>query len=284
MKIWLCCITQNAKQDIDEMTKDIMPYIDGLVFVDHFSTDGTRELLEERKKEGEIISLPWMANHGWSMQGFLNSDKIQPGDYFIVLDSSERLASNFAPMLPEFIKLLNIRNINAVYHYSKLVIAKYTTNLLFSSTPHWGIQYVQAPVIRLEDSFPDPQTCIFSTRNLKRPKDHFINHFVKYYLYKISNHLLLGREDKYGEFLVHEEVRNKFRLHCLNKLQINPLNPDTLLNYFQSLKLRGMELGYETKWFINYERILNDFYCYRVFGHSLDDILERHKKGELFHV
>lgn len=278
-KIWLCGITQNSKSNIDDMTREITPYIDGLIFVDSGSTDGTRELLEYRKGDGEIISLPWMANHGWSMQAFLNSDKMQPGDYFIVLDSSERLNIKFAQNLREFIKLLNIRNINGVYHYSKFVIGKYFPHLTFINSPHWSLIGVQPNLIRLEDSFPNPKDCIYSVRNETRPKDHFIDHFVKYYLNKISNHLLLGRENNEAEFRVHEEVRNKFRLYCLRELNINPLNVNSLLEYFQK-----NELVYQTKWFINFERILNDFYCYRILNHSLDDILNRHKEGKLFNV
>ncbi len=276
-KIWLIGITQNAKQDIDEMTKDIMPYINGLVFVDSFSNDGTKELLEERKKEGEIISLPWMNNHGFSMQACLNSEKIQPNDYCILLDTSERLSLSFAQNLKEFIKLLAIRNINTVYHYSKVVIFKYNTNLLFIGTPHWGLHGVQDHKIRLEDTFPNTKDCVYSVRNDRRPKSHFVNHFLKYYLYKISNHLLLGRENNHQEFQIHEEIRIKFRLYCINELNINPLNLKNLIDYWKT-----NELNYQMKWFIEYERILNDAYCFNVLSHSVDDILERHKTNELW--
>ena len=54
-KIYLCGITQNKKDKIDELTKYIWDDFDGLIFVDGGSTDGTKELLESRKKEGKII-------------------------------------------------------------------------------------------------------------------------------------------------------------------------------------------------------------------------------------
>jgi hypothetical protein len=269
-KIWLCGITQNSRANINEMTRDIMPFIDGLIFIDSQSNDGTKELLEERKGSGEIISLPWMGNHSWSMQAFLNSDKMQPGDYFIVLDSSERLNVDFASNLRNLVKELEIRNIGAVYHYSKLVIARYNSNVFFHQSPHWGASGLAGHAARLEDSYPNAKDCIFSTRNDNRRKDHFIKHFVKYYLNKISNHLLLGRESQLEEFRSHEEIRNKFRLYCLNDLHINPLSADSLSDF---LKFNG--LNYELKWFLNFEPILNSFYTYYILGHSVEDIQKR---------
>ena len=39
-RLWLCGITQNRKDNIDEMTKDVAQYFDGLIFVDGSSDDG----------------------------------------------------------------------------------------------------------------------------------------------------------------------------------------------------------------------------------------------------
>lgn len=278
-KIWLCGITQNSKSGIDDMTRDITGYIDGLIFVDHQSSDGTYESLESRKGDGEIISLPWMDNHSWSMNGFLNSKKLQPGDYFIVLDSSERLNIEFAKNLRSLVKEFEIRNINTVYHYSKLAIARYNSNMMFAASPHWGLHGVQNHAIRLEDTYPDPKTCIYSTRNDNRHADHFIKHFVKYYLYKSSNHLLLGRENNQQEYLSHEAIRNKFRLFCINELNIKELNTFSLLCY-----LKNNPLTYQLAYFINFEPILNDFYCYYVLGHSLEDVKKRRDNKEVFNI
>ena len=66
-KLWLCGITQNRRNDIDEMTKDIMGCFDGLIFVDAYSDDGTYELLESRKKEGTIIQRKWTNDHDTQM-------------------------------------------------------------------------------------------------------------------------------------------------------------------------------------------------------------------------
>ncbi len=279
-KIWLCGIVQNSQRDVNEMTKYLGDSVDGLIFVCSEPTnDGTLQTLLERKGKGEIISLPWMENHSWSMNGFLNSRLLQPNDWFIVLDASERLNLHFAFNLREMVKQLEIRNINAIYHYSKLVMARYNSSMFFTNSPHWGLQGVRQHFIRLEDSIPNPRDCIYSTRNNNRPADHSLNHFLKYYLNKVSNHLLLGREGKEQEFLVHEEVRNKFRLHCLDILKINPLNVENLTEYCKNNKL-----DYTTAWFFNYEEILNSWYCYRILNHPLQDIRDRQVKKELFKI
>ena len=67
-KIWLCGITQNSCLDIDEMTSDIHQYFDGLIFVDHQSEDGTKEILDARKGAGEIISLPFLNFLKWAIR------------------------------------------------------------------------------------------------------------------------------------------------------------------------------------------------------------------------
>jgi glycosyltransferase involved in cell wall biosynthesis len=59
MKVYLCGITQDKKEKIDELTKDVFNHFDGLIFVDGGSKDGTRELLEERKGQGTIIYRKW---------------------------------------------------------------------------------------------------------------------------------------------------------------------------------------------------------------------------------
>ena len=85
-KIWLCGITQNSFIDISEMTEGVSEHFDGLIFVDHQSSDGTTQILEERKGAGEIISLPFMNQHSWSMNAFLASNKIEEGDWFLIRD------------------------------------------------------------------------------------------------------------------------------------------------------------------------------------------------------
>lgn len=280
-KIFLLGITQDNYQNIDEMTKDIYQYFDGLIFVDHQSIDGTKDLLESRKGDGEIISLPFRNDHSWSMNACLLSDKLLDGDFFILRDSAERLDIDFCKNIKQFISQLEKQNINSVYQYSKLLIAKYYSDGVFFSSPHWGYSARQPGIeIDKQPGFEDPKTYAYSVRNETRPRHNFIDHFIRYYYtYKKSNHLLLGRENNILDFQAHEQVRQKFRNYCIRDLNIPP-NVDGLKKYI----IENKNLSYEFKWFVNFERILNDFYCYHALNHSLDEILERHKKNELFKI
>lgn len=57
-KIYLGLITQNDKKNIEELTS-IYEDLDGIFAVDHYSTDGTYEILSERKRGGDIVQLPF---------------------------------------------------------------------------------------------------------------------------------------------------------------------------------------------------------------------------------
>ena len=100
-KMWLCGITQNRKQDIDEMTENISQYFDGLIFVDGHSEDGTFELLNERKKDGYIPQRKWTNDHDFQMNEFLRQGPMQNGDWFVTLDSPDRLVEDWAKNLRE---------------------------------------------------------------------------------------------------------------------------------------------------------------------------------------
>lgn len=280
-KIWLCGITQNCRADIDALTKNTYKHFNGLVWVDHQSIDGTKELLEERKEEGEIISLPFLKNHGWSMQGCLNSDKILPGDFVCWRDSKERLNENWTLNLRDLCWNLMKQNINTVFSYGKLLLFRYYPEMYITNSPHWGMQNLRPYMVDMsqQPQFTDAKSYAWNARNETRSEDHWIFHFLVYlYQYKISNHLLLGREQNLEEFRVHEEVRQKFIIYCRRELEIGASASD-LIDYWKK-----NELTYEMKWFINFEKILNDAYTYFVLNHPIELLLERAKNKELYKI
>lgn len=279
-KVFLCGITQNSVDDIDKLTKDIYKYFDGLIWVDHQSTDGTKELLESRKSGGEIVNLPWMNNHGWSMQACLNSNKIVPGDFIFWRDTKERVSEEFAFNIKEFCWQLQKQNINSVFSYGKLLIFRYFPDMFVINSPHWFVSGLRDDKIEMsrQSAFLDPKSYAWNARNDSRPKSHWIEHFLRYYYnYKISNHLLLGREQKIEEYHAHEEIRQRFIVYCQRELGIGPSIND-LLEYWKNNILTD-----EMKRYIEYEKILNDAYCYYILKHSLEEILKRQDK-ELYKI
>lgn len=278
-KIFLCGITQNKKRAIDELTKDIYSFFDGLIWVDHQSTDGTKELLEERSGDGEIITLPFMDNHGWSMNAILNSKKILPDDFILFKDSDEMLNIDFCKGIRDFCDILSANNINTVFSYGKPFIFKFFSNIYISGHPHWGVVGARERFFEISThpAFKDPKTYSWNVRNERRSKDHWIDHFAKYYLAIRSNHLLLGNEKNLDEFYSRENVRCQFLHYWIRTLKQEP-TVKALKDYILT-----QELNYELKSFINYERCLNDFYRYHILKHDVEIILDdHHKKNPLF--
>ena len=84
MKVFVCGITQNQLDNITDLVKSSQDYVDGFIFVDGLSTDGTFEFLEANKKEGKIIQREWSNDHDLQMNLFLRSNVMKNGDWFFV--------------------------------------------------------------------------------------------------------------------------------------------------------------------------------------------------------
>lgn len=214
------------------------------------------------------------------MNGFLLNTKFRPGNWIILRDSCERLSPNFTKNIRGFIEQLEKNDVNTVYQYSKCLMFKKYEHQQFNHSPHWGLNSPRGKFLEIDKqiNFEDPKNYAYSIRNDIRPKHHFIDHFVRYYLYDSSNHLLLGRENKQQEFLLHEEIRYKFKKYCEDTLGVN-LTVNGLLEY-----VVNNDINYELKYYFNIEPILNDFYCFHKLGHSVEDILARKNKNQLFKI
>lgn len=282
-KIWLCGMVQNCREDVDELTRDVYQYFDGLVFVDHLSTDGSKELLEARKGEGEIISIPWTRNHGTSYQTILNSQKILPFDFVLWVDSLERVNIDFAKYFREFcFSQLMKQNINSVFLYSKILCFRYFSDLLWTPwTPHCVLQNPKPNFVELSQcqGWEDEGKSRLNVRPLKRPQHHFVDHFCKYILeYKISNQMLCGREDNVREFQVQEEIRQKFLVYW-NRTLGQALTVAAFKDY-----ILKNELPYELRWFVNYNQYLNQFCRYYKLGHTVEQIVSDNEKKQLYEI
>lgn len=272
MKIYLCGITQNDYQNIEELTS-IYNYFDGLIFVDGGSTDGTKELLESRKKDGSIIYRKWTNDHDYQMNEFLRQGSMQIGDWFFIRDSRERFNENWIKNIKNLINELEINNIQSVYNYGKGFGFKYYDDMFFFGTPHWGLNGARQNTIDLSNYFSEEKkehTWRLKDGEGNRSESNFIDHFAKYYyVYGRSNHMILGRENNIEEYQKAENNRQKFRLYC-NKLGLD-FNLNSLKTFLSDDKWK------EDKIFVsmfNSEEILKTFYRWHVLKHPLEEILK----------
>lgn len=279
-KIYIGLITSNGNTQYLNWYNGISNYIDGLAVVWHGKRDLGFDILNNNKGEGFIIEREFYGNHSHSMNDFFLNPKIRPGDWIILRDTLEQLHPAFLSDIRKLIGKLEENNINSVFQYSKLFIFKKTEHQLFMGSPHWGLQRPEPGYLEIDKQpgFEDPRNYAFSIRNDIREPDHFINHFVKYYLYDSSNHLLLGREGNNNEFQLHENIRLKLKKYCQENLKIE-LNVDSLLSF---IKTKGLD--FELKFYFNFEPILNSFYCYHILGHSVSEIQERLAKKANFKI
>lgn len=277
-KIFIGIITQNEKQNIEELTS-VVKYFDGLAAVDHFSTDGTYELLTSRMGLGFVEQIPYWGNNSHSMNHFLFHPKVEVGDWILLRDSNERINEEFARDIRTFVNMLSGNNVNSVYQYSKLLLFRRFSQQYFQSTPHWGFVGARPNMIQIEKTnwYQKDEDYCYSVRNVNRDKYHFVFAYLRYYLILDSNHGLLGIEknvpqgsDTYKTFALREQRRIAFRQELINNNY--SVTVDGVKSLMDQSRITGLP-----NWsisFFNEEKILND--CYRYYFLGLKDFDDNH--------
>ena len=267
-KLWLCGITQNRRDDIDEMTKDdIAQHFDGLIFVDAYSDDGTYELLESRKKEGTIIQRKWTNDHDTQMNEFLRQGPMRNGDWFVTLDSPDRLVKEWAEQLREEVVKLKEEKIGAISMATKVYLAQYFDHMFYFQTPHWGLNGIVNGIKSYTEE--EKKNCVTSVRFDDPVKSGLLNPVKYYYVYGRSNHCNLLYQQFGNQVLnKHESQRLQFRIYCQHELGLE-LTIDSLVEYMRD----------ESKWSeyfldsVELEVNLKDIYRYKVLNQSYEDIV-----------
>lgn len=272
MKVYLCGITQNQKKNIDDLTRDCYKAFDGLIYVDGGSTDGTKELLEERKGCGQVIYRRWTNDHDFQMNEFLRQGPLEIGDWFVLRDSRERFNPEWVAGIKELIQKAKQSNIKSIYNYGKGFAFEYYDDMFFHGSPHWGLVGARSQAVdlsqffdenkkehtwRLRDGEDDPE----------RDNSYYIDHFFKYYyVYGRSNHLLLGRENDQQGFQRAEDNRKQFRMYC-HSIGLE-FTTEAFIKYATSTG------KYDSKFteFINSEDILKDFYRKKILNEPINSI------------
>ena len=277
-RIFLIGMTQNQVDNIRALTDPIYQEIDGLCFVDHGSTDGTRELLEERKGAGKIIERPWLMSHDFSLNHVLLEGGFKDGDYLILRDSVERFNPEWAKKIRNFIDTLDFAGVRTLYNYGKIFAFKYNDSLFFNGSPHFGVEGVQHKMVDLKDYHnEDLHEWTWRIRDGEeggRPIDNKIDHEARYYFqYGRSNHLLLGREDCIEEYqrleLIRKHVRDQAKLLGF-KTDIDGLKD--FMRWMTDEEREDQTRLNGLNW-INSCSILKNFYRIHLLNHSWDDII-----------
>jgi len=278
-KVYLGIITQNDEQNLIELCQPLK-HISGIFGVVHQpSNDKSYEVLEANKGSGDIIKLPYLQRHDWSMNGFLFNPKFMRGSWCLLADSLERYSEQFLSQIRSFICQLEQNNIEYVYQYSKLMLFKKKDEHFFFGSPHWGLANREGNSIRIEQYIPDDKQVRWSVRNEKRAKDEYISHFMVYWFHAgFSNHLLLGNEDNLNKYRILENIRREFLTFCSQELKI-----DLTVEAFKNYILKN-GLNYDLKFYINEVEILNSWYCYEILGHKFEDIDLRRTNKQFFKI
>lgn len=261
-KPYLCGITSSGnKQLLEEMVEPIKHLVRGLVFTFHYPKDDGADYLEANKGDGEIIYAKWCQRHGYSQNHFLYQGPMQDGDYFILLDSAERISAEFLTnKYPQIQSQMQERNIAMVANYGKGFIFRYNEQLEFRNSPHWNSINLDGSTANLEL----PLTDFWNVRAQYRDKFQWVGHYVKYMLYPAgSNHALLGLE-KNGNpqelFPKREKLRLEFRKYLKNELGVE-LTVGAFKRYLRENDGRYPE---KFKFYLNKEKVWNDAYRYWV--------------------
>lgn len=272
--IFIGLITDNKElNNLKELIK-VSGNFSGLAVTYHGKSDEEGfQLLNDNKGYGFIECLPYVGHHEHSKNHWLFNPKIKLFDWVLIIDSAERINSDFAFNIKPFIKMLENQNINSVYNYSKLLLFKRFPNQFFTSTPHWGFQGARNHAISIEKEpwFRIEKEYVYSIRD-QRPKLSWVNHYLRYYLCLDSNHNLLGAEhfgDPADVFQKREHTRMQFLLY-LQRIGVEN-NENALINYWKNNPLSD-----DMEKFVSSVRILNDAYLYNVLGdEDLTDDIKR---------
>lgn len=287
-KRYLHLTTQEGnKEHIDKTTKNF-DFFDGIFAVvynhPNGESDGTKALLEERKKGGNIESLnTYYGRHDLAMNINLQNPKINMGDWIFLLDTLEIINEDFYEEIPALLECFEENNIKTIAFEGKTFFFQRAYDQQFLYTPHWvlsnGHQQPQMDLKGMNNS-EVIQTARINLRNDFRQPDHFIDHFVKYlWEFSDSNHGLMECENDKDRFMNFEVIRRQTRENAIQEgiptkveefkqwIKDNDINdwPDFLKIFFAQDDAIAFR----------------NFYRYHVLNHTIEDIKESQRSWEL---
>lgn len=269
MKTWLSFMCGSGSlEDIREVFEPIKGFFDGICAT-CFAEPGSEEslYLEANKGEGYITYLPYTGRHDLGRICALHCGVIQDDDIVVVTDTLERPSPVFCR---DVVTLLS-GPFNTLFFFGKILAFRYHESITYTGTPHESFRRLDNQMRALDlaqgwgENKIDEGLIRANVRPLKRPPDHWVSHFARYFLFPWgSNHALLGLE-KNGDpsklFPIREAKRLAFRAEM--KRRGFPVTIDGLK------QMLGGPIDAGLRDFINSDRVWSDYYWHVIKGREL---------------
>jgi len=231
-KLWLTLITQERENDIEELTRDTYDFFDGIVaVVNQPSKDKTEEILNSRKKEGKIITRPFVPHHAHLMNEFLFAGVIKNLDWFLIVDSPERINLEWLKRMREDITYYEKNNVGGIF-LDRIYLARYIDSMEFRGGAHWGLFPYLGQVLNYSSvNGYNKESYIINKRN--RFTSAILNPAKYWYCYGSNSQTeLLYRSFGDDVWMQHEQLRMRFRLFCQKELKLD-FTLQSLILYLQ---------------------------------------------------
>lgn len=273
MKFWLTGVTYKGNYNhLKELIDPIKNQFDGLIWTFHDAEtafgDSGLSYLEENKKDGEIIYAKWCQRLDYSRNHTLFQGPMEYGDWFIVVDTLERLTPVFVGSLKNL--TLQERMFDGIYLDGKRLMARFDEGVKYQGNPHEGLFGLNHPVnVLINDIRADlNDDCFWNVRNEHRDEFHWIGAYMRYYFFPDTNHLLLGYE-RNQEYVKHRYfIRGLLKKWCLeNNVEFSVNGLLGFVSVCDQLPERLVEI-------FNQEKILCDWYRYTFLNDK--DLIDRH--------
>jgi len=277
IKIWLVGMTQNKINNLKRIVDYGNKYFDGLIYVDHFSTDGAYELLEENKKEGKIIQRPYYKQHSHSQNEILFCRHAKNGDWMFLNDSNEFIEQKWLNTIRNDILEYDKQGIGAVCFSGRVYLWKYFDNQQFYGSPHWSIQGIVGKTISFGEE--NKNQYIHNNRENNR-LEHYVMHPIFYWYCHNPSNETMAVYSKYGQevYKEAESIRQNFRLHCYANLGLSLDSLDDLISYMTKIKNKEVIPDKGFLEVMNFEFRLTELFQIKVLNMDLDTLVKNRYK------
>tara|TARA_Y100001937_G_scaffold53658_1_gene74041 strand:+ start:46453 stop:47289 length:837 start_codon:yes stop_codon:yes gene_type:complete len=269
MKLWLIGITtEGHEKDLRELIDPIKGDFDGLIWTFHYPLDSGYDYLCSVKGDGEIIKTKWCNRLDFSRNHCLFQGPMKAGDWFLTIDTLERLSPEFTKNLKSICHQLEQNNVDGCYLYNKRFMFRYNETMEFKGNPHEAMLGTQNSVELTNLKIWD-KSFQKNVRSEKRQDPfHFVEHNFKYYLFPSTNHLFLGFEN--DVLLVKKRYENRMKFfQAIHSQGFDPYDYDSVKECLEN------HLDDTMKECINFDKFLNDWYRYEVLGEK-EGIINKH--------